>query len=87
MNIKENIGYIGAILSILSFLPIVINIYKTKQTNNFPYATLILSIIANLLILLNGYFSNNNLIIFMNKSFLIFYLFIIFIKITCKTKK
>tara|TARA_R110002072_G_scaffold41263_1_gene116146 strand:+ start:363 stop:626 length:264 start_codon:yes stop_codon:yes gene_type:complete len=87
MNIKENIGYIGAILSILSFLPVIINIYKTKKTNNFPYTTLILAILGNFLILVNGYFSNNNLIIFMNTSFLTFYLFIMFIKISCKTKK
>lgn len=87
MNIKENIGYIGTILSVLSFLPVVIYIYKTKKTNNFPYTTLILAILGNFLILLNGYFSKNNIVIFMGIIFVIIYLFIMFIKLMFKTKK
>tara|TARA_Y100000389_G_scaffold201314_1_gene243726 strand:+ start:749 stop:1012 length:264 start_codon:yes stop_codon:yes gene_type:complete len=87
MKVKEFIGYTGTILSVLSFLPLLINIYKTKKTNNFPYSTLILAILGNFLILLNGYFSKNNIVIFMGSIFVIIYLFIIFIKLMFKTKK
>lgn len=81
MNYKENIGYIATIISLISFFPIILNIAKTKKTNNFPYKTIILSLIANLLFLYNGFLTNNYVIIFMGGVFTLIYLFIFYIKI------
>jgi len=55
MNIKmlENpeklTGLFATIIGIISFLPVIYIVYKTKNTKNFPYKTLILALISNLL--------------------------------------
>jgi len=84
MNYKEIIGYIGTIFSILSFLPVILNIYKTKKTNNFPLKTIILAYLGNGFILLNGILSKNHVLIFMGSIFVLIYSYILYIKLTFK---
>ena len=84
MNYKQIIGYAGTIFSILSFLPVVLNIYKTKKTNNFPYKTIILAYLGNGLILLNGILSKNNVLIFMGTIFVLIYSYILYVKLSLK---
>ena len=54
----ENIGYIATVISVISFLPVVYNVYKTGKTNNFPLKALILAIIANSIWLVYGIYKN-----------------------------
>lgn len=82
MDYKEIIGYFATIFGIFSFLPVVINIYKTKKTNNFPYKTLILALISNGLFLLSGILKKDFVLIFMGIVFLSIYSFIFFTKFT-----
>tara|TARA_B100000035_G_C21030904_1_gene568398 strand:+ start:372 stop:629 length:258 start_codon:yes stop_codon:yes gene_type:complete len=80
MDYKEIIGYFATIFGIFSFLPVIINIYKTKQTNNFPYKTLILALISNFLFLISGILKKDFVLIFMGIIFLSVYSFIFFTK-------
>ena len=86
MDYKEIIAYTGTIFTVLSFLPVVLNIYKTKKTNNFPYKTIILAYFGNGLILLNGILSRNNVLMFMGTIFVLIYSYILYIKMTFKKK-
>jgi uncharacterized protein with PQ loop repeat len=81
MNYKEIIGYLATIIGVFSFLPVIINVYNTKKTNNFPYKTLILALISNLLFMISGIFKKDFILIFMGIVYLIIYSFITFIKI------
>lgn len=80
MQYKEIIGYFAIIFGIFSFLPVIINIYKTKQTNNFPYKTIILALISNFLFLISGILKKDFVLIFMGIIFLSVYSFIFFTK-------
>jgi uncharacterized protein with PQ loop repeat len=42
-------GFLATIIGIISFLPVLYIVYKTKKTINFPYRTLILALLSNLL--------------------------------------
>jgi len=42
-------GFLATIIGIISFLPVIYIVYKTKKTINFPYRTLILALLSNLL--------------------------------------
>ena len=42
-------GFLATIIGIISFVPVIYVVYKTKKTVNFPYRTLILALISNLL--------------------------------------
>lgn len=86
MDYKQIIGYAGTIFTVLSFLPVVFNIYKTKKTNNFPYKTIILAYLGNGLILLNGILSKNNVLMFMGTIFVLIYSYILYIKLSFKKK-
>jgi uncharacterized protein with PQ loop repeat len=81
MNYKEIIGYLATIFGVFSFLPVIIIVYNTKKTNNFPYKTLILALISNFLFMISGIFKKDFILIFMGIVYLIIYSFITFIKI------
>lgn len=87
MNYVDYIGYIATFFSVLSFLPVIINIYKTKQANNFPYQTIILAYLSNGLFLLNGILSKNNVLIFLGIVFILIYSYILYVKLLFKKKK
>ena len=42
-------GFLATIIGIISFLPVIYIVYKTKKTINFPYRTLILALLSNIL--------------------------------------
>jgi len=75
------IGYIGIVFTLLSFIPVILNIAKTKKTNNFPYKTIILAYIGKILLLLNGILANNHVLTFMGGLLFIIYSYILYIKL------
>ena len=82
MYYKDIIGYIATIIGVLSFLPVISNIYKTKKTNNFPFKTLILVLISNSLLILSGFLKKDFVFIFMGFIYIVIYSFILFTKLT-----
>ena len=76
----EIIGILATITGIISFIPVVTNVYRTRKTNNFPYKTLYFAIISNLLWIIYGIFESTNANILAGGVYFIIYFFILFTK-------
>ena len=76
-----SIGILATIIGIISFIPVAYLVYKTKKTNNFPYSTLILALIANLLWFIYGIYEPASANILAGSLYFIIYLFIFYIKL------
>ena len=86
MDYKEIIGYTATIISLISFIPVILNIAKTKKTNNFPFRTIFLALLGNSLFLLNGLLTSNHVMIFMGTVFILIYYYILHVKIVMLKK-
>ena len=42
-------GFAATIIGIISFLPVLYIVYRTKKTENFPFKALLLALISNVL--------------------------------------
>ena len=82
-NIKniENLGFLAMVLSIMSFFPVILNIYKTKKTNNFPYKSILLALFAHFFWLIYGIYNKTYANIISGLSFLIMHLIMLYVKI------
>ena len=76
----EMVGYVAVFLSIVSFLPVVRNIYRTKKTNNFPYKTILMALLAHACWFVYGLYSNTSATEYSGVLFILMYLFIFYIK-------
>ncbi len=86
MDYKEIIGYTATIISLISFIPVILNIAKTKKTNNFPFRTIFLALLGNSLFLLNGLLTSNHVMIFMGTVFILIYYYILHVKLVMLKK-
>ena len=78
---KSNFGYIATVLSIISFLPIVYNIYKTKKTNNFNYISIFISFFISGLWIYFGIHEKSTVTMLRSMLFICIYAFILYMKI------
>jgi uncharacterized protein with PQ loop repeat len=78
---KKNIGYVAMMLSFIGFSPIVYNIYKTKQTNNFTYSSIFISFIISTLWIFYGINQNSFVTIIRSVVFIFVYSFILYVKV------
>ena len=53
------VGLSAATLNSLRFIPILIEVYRTKKTNNFTYLTIFFALSAALLWLVYAYFNSS----------------------------
>ncbi len=77
-------GYLATIIGIISFLPVIYIVFKTKKTINFPFNTLILALISNLLWIIYSISKYPNIdkqIAFMGLLYFSMYFFILYTKI------
>lgn len=75
------IGLLATFIGLLRFIPITIEVYKSKKTNNFPYLMLFFAITSTILWLIYSYI-NNSIPLFISAGLAFsVYLFILFIKI------
>ena len=75
------IGLLATFIGLLLFIPITIEVYKSKKTNNFPYLMLFFAITSTILWLIYSYI-NNSIPLFISAGLAFsVYLFILFIKI------
>lgn len=79
-NNIDNIGILASIIGLLRFIPLVIEIYKTKKTNNFPYLMLFFAITSTMLWLIYAFINNSIALIISAGLALIVYLYIMFMK-------
>ena len=90
-SIKEDIehpakiaGLLATIIGIISYLPVVYTVYKTKKTTNFPYKALFLAIISNSLWIYYGLSNPKGMdkqIILMGVLYFLIYVFILYTKL------
>jgi uncharacterized protein with PQ loop repeat len=76
-----NLGILATLIGVISFIPILTNIYKTKQTNNFTHSNILLAIIGNSLWIIFGIYNKVNSSFFMGSIYLLIYLSILYFKI------
>tara|TARA_Y100000591_G_C21665694_1_gene610172 strand:+ start:76 stop:363 length:288 start_codon:yes stop_codon:yes gene_type:complete len=81
---SDVIGIIATVIGIISFIPVVLGVYRTKKTNNFPYQMLILALISNLLWIIYGVVISADSTIIMGALYFGIYTFILFVKSTNK---
>jgi len=75
-------GFLALIFGLSSFLPIVYNIIKTKNTSNFIWSALLLALLASVFILLEGNQTGSLFLMINGIIYTLLYIIIIFIKLT-----
>ena len=78
---KSYIGYIATLLGTIGFLPIIVNIYKTKKTNNFTFTSIAVSYLISTMWVYYGIHEKSNIIIFRSLSYISIYSYILYIKL------
>ena len=81
---KQNIGYAATFLGIISFIPILYNIFVTKNTSNFTYNNLALALVSNFLWFYYGYHSSSYAPLISGILYFILYSFILYYKVFFK---
>lgn len=74
-------GYLATAIGIISFLPILFKIYKSKNTDNFTYANLALALVSNLLWIVYGKYINAYATLASGVLYMIVYGFILYYKV------
>ena len=80
-NLIIAIGILATIIGIISFIPVILIIYKTKKTNNFPYYSIFLQIISNILWLIYGIYKKAYANMISGILYFLIYFFILYIKL------
>ncbi len=83
----EIVGYIGSIISTVSFLPQVIKVYSTKQTRDISYSAFALFGTGNIIWTTYGVMTNSFPVIVANILIFILVMIIILLKFQYEKKK
>lgn len=78
-------GFLATIVGIISFLPVLYVVYRTKKTNNFPYKALILALVSNSLWIFYAFKKGPKVdvqVAFMGILYFLIYSFILYIKMS-----
>lgn len=75
-----SIGLIATILGLISFLPIIYVVYKTKDTKNFPFKSIFIILISNILWILYGIYKEAYVNIISSGLYFLIYAYILYIK-------
>lgn len=76
----ESVGELAAFLGVVSFIPIVYTVYRTKKTNNFPYKSIFFVLMSQMLWIVYGYFISAIATLVSGIFFSLIYLFILYTK-------
>ena len=80
MDFSEIYGFIAMSVSVISFLPVIYTIYKTKKTNNFPFHGVFLALFAQTLWVTYGIYKNALATIISGILYFSMYSFILYIQ-------
>jgi len=79
-------GFLATIIGVISFLPIIYIVYKTKKTHNFPYNALVMALLGNLLWIFYAFYKDDknidSQVLFMGAIYFLLYGYIFYIKLT-----
>lgn len=81
--LKSNIFFIGlsaTLIGILSFLPVLLHVHKTRKVTDFPYITLYIALLSNLLWIVYGIIKGAYASIVQGILYFFIYSYILFIK-------
>jgi uncharacterized protein with PQ loop repeat len=82
--LKSNVLYIGllaTLIGITSYMPIIKHVYYTTDTNDFPYITLYIAILSNILWIIYGYIKGAKASLLQGILYLLIYTYILYVKI------
>ena len=79
---RKYIGVIGALISLVSFWGFLKTVWRTKETVNFPYGALYLTIAGWALTILYGVIDHSEPTTVLGITYLCIFSFILYIKIT-----
>ncbi len=80
----KSLGLLATFLGLLRFIPIVYEIYKTKQTNNFTPSMLFLALSSTVSWLIFGYYENTLPVIISSLIAFCVYIYIVYVKLSHK---
>ena len=78
---KHGLGYAATLLGIISFIPILYNIFVTRNTSNFTYKNLALALVSNLLWFYYGLNSSSYAPLVSGVLYFLVYSFILYYKV------
>lgn len=78
----ESVGDLAVIMGMISFMPVVYTVHKTKKTNNFPYKSLVFLVISQMLWVFYGYLVSAKATFMGGLLFSLMYFFILYTKHT-----
>jgi uncharacterized protein with PQ loop repeat len=81
--LKSNIFFVGlaaTLIGILSFLPVLLYVHKTREANDFPYITLYIALLSNLLWIVYGIIKGAYASIVQGILYFFIYAYILFVK-------
>lgn len=84
MNRIEVIGFIAMSLGLMSYFPIIFNVYKTKKTNNFPYQSIFGILISQVCWFIYGLYTETSATEYSGFILTILYLYILYVKLNYK---
>jgi len=74
------VGILATMVGIISFLPVIMIVHYTKKTHNFPYNTLYLALVSNILWVVYGIFKDATATILMGLLYFTIYAYIFYTK-------
>ena len=80
--LTELVGHFAVIFGVISFMPVVYTVYKTKKTNNFPYKSLFFLVMSQMFWIIYGYLVSATATFMGGIFFSLIYLFILYTKYT-----
>jgi uncharacterized protein with PQ loop repeat len=80
MRHKTFLAVLATIIGVLSYRSIILSVYKTKDTKDFPYEALFLTIISNVLWVLCGIVNKSKSMIVMSVIDVLIFSFILIVK-------
>ena len=79
---KLEVGLLGTVIGLASFRSVLVKIWKTKKTFNFPYEALILTLIGWVITSIYGILNKSHSTIILGIVYFSIFLFILYVKIT-----
>jgi uncharacterized protein with PQ loop repeat len=79
---KTYVGVIATLIGLASFRTVLITVWETKKTFNFPYEALILTLIGWFLTAIYGILKKAYATVFLGIIYFLIFAFILYVKIT-----
>jgi len=83
-NPIEIVGFLAMLLGLISYFPVIINVHRTKKTNNFPYFSIIGLLTTQMCWFIYGLYSKTLATEYSGFVLSLTYLYILYVKLNYK---